>query len=264
MWIDSHAHLNDEAFRDDYRQVIAEMVANEISAVIVPGYDLPSSERAVELASQEPLVWAAVGIHPHDAKHWDSKTAARVEELLREPKVVALGEIGLDYHYNHSTREEQLAAFQSQLQLAGQYNKPVIIHNREAHQDTLDMLRARSCSHRQHHNQDKAIWGVMHCYSGSLETAIECIKLGLMISFAGAVTFQNAAKLREVAAKLPLSKILVETDSPYLSPHPFRGRRNEPARVALIGAKLAEIKNLPIAEVMTATTANCRNLFKLL
>jgi TatD DNase family protein len=266
MWIDSHCHLNDEAFQEDYPQVIAEMVAHQIGAVIVPGYDLPSSERAVELAAKEPLLWAAIGIHPHDAKSWDSKTATRMEALLRESKVVAVGEIGLDYHYNHSTKEEQLAAFEAQLHLAGQYNKPVVIHNREASQDTLEALTrffVRQYPHFAKTTELSPIWGVMHCYGGSLETAIQCLKLGLMISFAGAITFTNATKLREVAEKLPLSKLLVETDSPYLSPHPFRGRRNEPARVALIGAKLAEIKRLTVEEVMTATTANCKALFKI-
>jgi TatD DNase family protein len=267
MWIDSHAHLNDEAFQDDYRQVMAEMVAQNIGAAIVPGYDLPSSERAVELAAQEPLLWAAVGIHPHDAKLWDSKIMARIEALLREPKVVGIGEIGLDYHYNHSTREEQLAAFEAQLHLAGQYNKPVIIHNREAHQDTLEILTRFVV--RQYPDSGKntglsSPWGVMHCYGGSLETAVQCIKLGMMISFAGAITFTNATKLREVAERVPLSKLLVETDSPYLSPHPFRGRRNEPARVIIIGAKLAEIKGVSVEEVMKTTTANCKKLFKIL
>lgn len=264
MWIDSHAHLNDDAFRDDYRQVIAEMAAQNIGAVIVPGYDLPSSERAVELAAKEPLLWAAVGIHPHDAKNWDSQTASRIETLLQAPKVVALGEIGLDYHYNHSAKEEQLAAFEAQLHLAGQYNKPVIIHNREAHQDTIEILTRFFT--RRHPNDSKtgtpsSVWGVMHCYGGSVETAVQCLKLGLMISFAGVITFTNATKLREVAEKLPLSKLLVETDAPYLSPYPFRGRRNEPARVSLIGAKLAEIKGLAVEEVMKATTANCNELF---
>lgn len=154
MWIDSHAHLNDQAFQDDFPQVLSAMRDQNIGAVIVPGFDLPSSERAVELASQEPVVWAAVGIHPHDAKGWDSKTAARIEELLQSPKVVALGEIGLDYHYNYSTREEQVAAFEAQLQLAGQYNKPVIIHNREAHQDTLEILTG--FFHRKHPDSGKA------------------------------------------------------------------------------------------------------------
>lgn len=264
MWIDSHAHLNDDAFQDDFQQVMAEMVAQNIGAVIVPGYDLPSSERAVELAAQEPLLWAAVGIHPHDAKLWDSKIMARIEALLLEPKVVALGEIGLDYHYNHSTREEQLAAFEAQLHLAGQYNKPVIIHNREAHQDTMEILTRWRQANFNKVDKLSCTWGVMHCYSGSLETAIQCVNLGMMISFAGAITFTNATKLREVAEKIPLSKLLVETDSPYLSPHPFRGRRNEPSRITLIGVKLAEIKGVPVEEAMETTTANCKELFKIL
>lgn len=271
MWIDSHAHLNDDTFKDDFHQVIDAARTKGIEAIIVAGYDLASSQAAVELAVREPMVWAAVGIHPHDAKSWVPAIADRLGTLLKEPKVVAVGEIGLDYHYNYSTKEAQLDAFESQLGLAAQYNKPVIIHNREAHQDTLAVLtgflvRQGRCTVKNNEQSDTArahAWGVMHCFSGSLETATQCLKLGLTISFAGSITFKNAVKLREVAAQLPLSKLLVETDAPYLSPHPFRGQRNEPAQVALIGTKLAEIMGLSTEEVMVATTANCKELFKI-
>lgn len=266
MWIDSHSHLNDETFREDYRQVLAVAASQNIEAVIVPGFDLTSSERAVELAVREPMIWAAVGIHPHDAKNWNNETAGRLEALLRESKVVALGEIGLDYHYQHSAKEEQFVAFKEQLDLAAKYNKPVIIHNREAHQDTLAVLTgfsARQGLTANNGGERFGGWGVMHCYSGSLEMAIQCIKMGLLISFAGAITFTNAVKLREVAGRLPLDRLLVETDAPYLSPHPLRGRRNEPSRVTLVGTKLAEIKGLPVEDVMKTTTANCKQLFKI-
>jgi TatD DNase family protein len=195
-----------------------------------------------------------VGVHPHDAKTWTPLTAQRLAELLQEPKAVALGEIGLDYHYNYSSREEQLRAFQEQMSLAAQSGKPVIVHSREAHQDTYDLL-----------NQAKLgpAGGVMHCYTGSLEMGKQYLRMGLHISFAGALTFTNASKLREVAAGLPLDRILVETDSPYLTPHPFRGQRNEPGYVRLVGEKLAELKGLPVETVMKQTADNTNRLFGL-
>ena len=264
MWIDSHAHVNDEAFWEDYRQVIDSALAQGVETVIVPGYDMPSSRLAVELAAREPILWAAVGIHPHDAKSWSPAVAFELAALIQTPRVVAVGEIGLDYYYNHSSQEEQRVALEAQLELAGQFQKPVIIHNRDAHQDTLTVLTGFAKQHPKFVEtmvEQCGAWGVMHCFSGSVETAIQFVKLGLLISFAGALTFKNAVKLRDVAEKLPLSKLLVETDSPYLTPHPFRGRRNEPARVELVGEKLAEIKGLPVNEVMEATTANCKRLF---
>jgi TatD DNase family protein len=260
MWIDSHAHLNDIAFNNDYQSVIEAAGANKVEAIIVAGFDLASSELAVRLASKEKMVWAAVGIHPHDAQYWDETAANRLAGLLQEPKVVAVGEIGLDYHYERSPRETQLKAFKEQLEFAGQYNKPVIIHNREAHQDTLKILQDFASGPAY---KGLEISGVMHCFSGSYEAATQFLKLGLLISFAGPITFPNANKLREVAMKLPLSKLLIETDAPYLSPHPFRGKRNEPARVELIGTKLAEIKDLSVLEIMKSTAANCKGLFKI-
>ncbi|TCL74093.1 TatD DNase family protein [Hydrogenispora ethanolica] len=254
MWIDSHCHLNDEAFAADCEEVLERAGAAGVEAMIVVGFDLPSSERAIQLAERHEPLRAAVGIHPHDAKIWDAEVAGRLRQLLGHPRVVALGEIGLDYHYNYSAPEQQRIAFKAQLQLAADCDKPVIIHNREAHQDTLMILTEQPLG---------AAGGVMHCYSGSLPMAESFLKLGLHISLAGPVTFANAAKLREVAAALPLAKLLVETDSPYLAPHPWRGRRNEPGYVGFVGAKLAEIKELPLAEVMEQTTANTRRLFRL-
>jgi TatD DNase family protein len=252
MWIDSHAHLNDQAFENDWRPVIDHALKAGIQAILVVGFDLPSSEKAVEMASQEARIWAAVGVHPHDAKTWDQSGADRLRQLLGKPKVVALGEIGLDYHYNYSPREDQLRAFQEQLAIAEEYNKPIIIHNREAHQDTLEVLTGQRIALRR---------GVMHCFSGSPEMAAQCLKLGLYLSLAGPLTFPHAAKLREVAAEAPLNRLLVETDCPYLTPHPYRGQRNEPMHVELVGRKLAEVKGLPVEEVMEATSSNTKALF---
>ncbi|MCL6589140.1 MAG: TatD family hydrolase [Firmicutes bacterium] len=257
MWIDSHAHLNDPDFNEDYLSVIENAKTNQVGRIVAVGFDLESSKKAVELAAREPAIWAAVGVHPHDAKNWNPAWAAELRQLLQKPKVVALGEIGLDYHYNYSTKEEQISAFRDQLSMAKEFGKPVIIHDREAHRDIIMILEETL------RGQGKVISGVMHCFSGSQEIALQCLELGLMISFAGPLTFPNAVKLREVALGIPLEQILVETDSPYLSPHPFRGQRNEPARVSLVGSKLAEIKGISVDEAMRITTANCKRLFKI-
>lgn len=251
-WIDSHAHLNDSAFENDLEQMIDNALEAGVKAILVPGFDLISSIKAVELAERHQMLWAAVGIHPHDAKTWDQATVTNLEQLLAEPKVVAVGEIGLDYHYNYSVREEQLKAFIEQINIAKQYNKPIIIHNREAHQDTFETLTREKVG---------GAGGVMHCFSGSREMATQFIQMGLHISFAGPLTFTNAVRLREAANEIPLERLLVETDSPYLAPHPLRGRRNEPALVKLVGEKLAEVKNLSIEEVMRITSANAGTLF---
>ncbi len=251
-WVDSHAHLNDAAFENDLGQVIDCALEAGLKAIIVPGFDLASSVKAVELAERYQLLWAAVGVHPHDAKTWDQDTAIKLGQLLAEPKVVAVGEIGLDYHYNYSTKEDQRKAFIEQISIAKQYNKPIIIHNREAHQDTLETLDREKVGEA---------GGVMHCFSGSEEMAAQFLRLGLHISFAGPLTFSNAVKLREAALSIPLDMLLVETDSPYLAPHPLRGQRNGPANVKLVGGKLAEIKKLPAEEVMRLTSANAQALF---
>jgi TatD DNase family protein len=252
MWIDTHCHLNDPDFEADCPDVIAGALEAGVGRMIVAGYDLESSRRAVELAGLYEPVYAAVGIHPHDAKVWGDNIEVELRELLTGRKVVGLGEIGLDYHYNYSSKEEQLRAFREQLQIAKEVDKPVIIHNREAHHDTLQVLTEV---------KPGSAGGVLHCFAGSGETAIQCLALGFYISFAGPLTFPNADKLRQVAAGIPLDRILVETDSPYLSPHPLRGRRNEPARVGLVGAKLAELRGMTVEEVQNITTVNARRLF---
>jgi TatD DNase family protein len=252
MWVDTHCHLNDPEFQEDYSTVIANALEAGVGRLIVVGYDLKSSRRAVELAQLYKPVYAAVGIHPHDAKDWGDHSARELREILTGPKVVALGEIGLDYHYNYSPKAEQLRAFREQLHIAKELNKPAIIHNREAHHDTLQVINEV---------QPGPAGGVLHCFTGSRETAIQCLALGFYISFAGPLTFTNADKLRQVAAGIPLDKVLVETDCPYLSPVPYRGRRNEPARVVLVGAKLAEIHGVMTEEMENITTVNAKRLF---
>jgi len=254
MWIDSHCHLNDEAFNDDLAEVVEKAIAAGVGAINVVGFDLPSSRRALELSRRYELIWATVGVHPHDADSWNSDTIKELQEMLAERKVVAVGETGLDYHYDYSAKESQRRAFREQLLIAGQYNKPVVIHSREATLDTMTILAETGLG---------AAGGVMHCFGGGKETAEQCLQMGLDISFAGPLTFNNSRRLREAATEIPLTRLLVETDSPYLTPEPLRGRRNEPALVKLVGRKLAEIKGISETELMAVLAANFASLFKI-
>jgi TatD DNase family protein len=252
MWIDTHSHLNDRAFADDYQLVMQRARQAGVERIMVVGYDLESSRTAVRLAGEHEQLYAAVGIHPQDALKWTDQAALELRQMLTAVKVVALGEIGLDYHYDHPPKADQIRVFKKQLALAKQCQKPVIIHNREAHQDILTILSTEQLG---------LAGGVMHCLTGSREMAEHWMALGLYLSFAGPLTFTNARQVRELAQGLPLDRLLVETDCPYLAPHPQRGRRNEPAWVRLVGEKLAEVKGESVATVQRVTTANAQALF---
>ncbi len=250
--IDTHVHLNDEQFEEDLPEVIQRARAAGITELINIGYDLDSSRRAIQQAGQYSGLKTTVGIHPHDAS---TATEAALEELAKlaaAESVVAIGETGLDYYYDNSPRDTQRYAFRRQLELAKELGLPVVIHSRDATQDTLEILK-----------EFAPLRGVMHCFSGSLETAEICIDMGLYIAFGGAVTFKNANRLRGVAAKVPLERIVLETDCPYLSPEPRRGRRNEPAYLVYTLAKLAELKQVSEAKAAEITTANARVVFGL-
>ncbi len=251
MLFDSHAHIDDNRFDADRVETIDRAAENGVTGIINIGADMASSARSVELASQYPGMYAAVGIHPHDAK---AATEADYEQLATwaaQPKVVAIGETGLDYYYDWSPRDVQQAVFIRHIDLARQLRKPLIIHDRDAHGDVMAVVRKEA----------HGLTGVFHCFSGSLEMAREVIKLGFYISIAGPVTFDKSLKLKEIAATVPLEKILVETDSPYLTPHPLRGRRNEPAHVRLVAEEVARLRDLSLAKVAEVTTANVRQLF---
>lgn len=250
--IDSHAHLNDPAYQGQLPEVLAGIKQAGVVAVINVGYDLQSSRRAVEQAHSWDFIHAAVGVHPHDAASLDEEVAATIRGLAYDSRVVAIGETGLDYYRNLSPRECQKEAFRWHLNLARELRLPVIIHDRDAHEDTLRVLKKTKLG---------AAGGVLHCFSGSWEMARACLDLGFYISFAGPVTFKNAVKLREVAKRVPLEWLLVETDSPFLTPEPYRGQRNQPAYVARVAAAIAAIRGLAEEEVRAATTANARRLF---
>lgn len=253
MLFDSHAHLDDEKFDEDRDEVITRALENGITGIINAGACMTSSARSVALAEQYNSIYAAVGIHPHDAKSAKESDYAQLADWTKLDKVVAIGEIGLDYYYDFSPRDLQRAVFVRQIDVARQMDMPFIVHDRDAHGDILEILK----------KEGKGLRGVLHCFSGSLEMAKEVIKLGFYISIAGPVTFKNAAKLPEIVTSVPLERLLVETDCPYLTPHPHRGKRNEPSYVKLVAEQVAHFRGMKVDEFAVATTNNVKNLFRI-
>ncbi|MBS7657885.1 MAG: TatD family hydrolase [Candidatus Bathyarchaeia archaeon] len=252
MLIDSHAHLQWEDFEFDRDNVILRAKEAGVATILIVGYDLTASEKGVELAEKYSL-HASVGIHPHEAEKISNKVLDALKALCLNPRVVAIGEIGLDYYKCFSSKKAQLNAFLSQIELAKEVDKPVIIHDREAHGEVLEIL-----------NRSKGkIRGVMHCFSGSFEMAKQCIKLGFLISFAGPVTFQKSVKLHRLAKEVPLEYILVETDSPWLAPQSKRGKRNEPAYIVEIVNKIAELRGESFNRIAELTFENAKKLFEI-
>lgn len=251
---DTHAHYDADAFDADRMEVLSSMPGQGVELILNPGCDLKSSQTAVELAERFPFVYAAVGVHPEECADWNAEHDIPVlEALAQNPKVRAIGEIGLDYHWpENPPRELQQQAFHAQLELAEKLDLPVIVHDRDAHHDCLDIVRA-------HPN----VTGVYHCYSGGVEDAKTLMKLGWMISFTGSITFKNARRALEVIDLLPMDRIMIETDSPYLSPEPFRGRRNDSGRVHLVAEAIARRKGLDPEEVARITLENGRRFFRI-
>ncbi len=275
MFVDSHCHIDGAEYDADRDEVINRARDAGVGTMLNVGTGDPHSgafERAVELAETHTGIYAAVGVHPHDAKLFDDRAEQRLVDLVKQSqRVIAWGEIGLDYHYDHSPREVQRAVFARQLRLARSLNLPVIIHSREANDDTIAILRevqaggtgVSPVNHAQDADatteQKKS--GVLHCFGGTLEMATSAIALGFFISFAGNLTFKKAEDLREIARQLPLDRLLVETDCPYLTPAPFRGKRNEPARVVETARCLAELHHKELAEIGRVTSENFAKLF---
>ncbi|MBX3237374.1 MAG: TatD family hydrolase [Nitrospiraceae bacterium] len=259
MLIDTHTHLDDAKYDTDRDAMMARAQAAGIAHMITIGCDLATSRSAVALADRYPHVFASVGVHPHEVKHITDDWYDEFRGLAQgNPKVVAYGEIGLDYHYNHSSPQEQRARFREQVRLAKELRLPVIIHTREAQEDTIAILREERASE---------IGGVFHCFSGDAWLAKDALELGFYLSFSGIVTFQNATVLREIARTVPMDRLLVETDCPYLTPVPHRGKRNEPAFVAHVAHQLAAIKSTDQActaeDIGRITTENARRLFRI-
>ena len=254
MLFDTHAHLDDKRFDDDRDELIRGLPERGVSRVITPGIDVDSSKKCVDLADKYDIVYAGVGIHPHEASKLEDNYLDQLRTMAQNKKVVAIGEIGLDYYYDFSPRDIQKQRFIEQIELAAELKLPIIIHNRDSHEDMLNILRE---------HKDLINGGVMHCFSGSWEMAKIVLDLGLYISLAGPVTFKNAKKPVEVAKNVPLDRLLIETDSPYLTPVPYRGKRNDPGHVALVAEKIAEIRGITVEEVGRMTTENALNLFKI-
>ena len=252
MYFDSHAHLDDSRFDDDREELFADLPRHGVGMLMNIGCDLKSSLQSIDLAHKYPFVYAAVGSHPDDAEAVDDRLLAIYRKLCADPRVKAIGEIGLDYHYEDPPRELQLPAFRRQLELARELDLPVIVHEREAHADGMELIR-----------QFPELTGVFHCYSGALEQAKELVKLGWYIGFTGVVTFKNAHKALEVAQWLPLDRILIETDCPYMAPEPHRGRRNDSRYVPLVAAKLAELRGITPEEMGEITARNAKRLFRI-
>ena len=252
MLFDTHAHLNDSRFDGVRDELIASLTSNGIGAYCEIGYDVKSSEKACELSEKYDFIYAAAGVHPHDTDDMTSGDMNALKKLCAHQKVVALGEIGLDYYYNNSKRENQRHWFDAQLSLASELDIPCVIHTRDAWADTLDILRAH-----------KENTGIIHCYSGSVETAKILLDLGWYISFAGPLTFKNATTALDVARFVPDDRILIETDSPYLAPVPYRGKTNTPVYVKEVAKKLSEVRGVSFEKIEELTFANAKKVYRI-
>ncbi|MEC1071281.1 TatD family hydrolase [Priestia megaterium] len=252
MLFDTHVHLNAEQYEDDLQEVINRALEKGVQNMVVVGFDEPTIKKAIQIAETYDFIYASVGWHPVDAVDMTDEHLAWIEELAQHPKVVALGEMGLDYYWDKSPKEVQKDVFRRQIRLARKVNLPIIIHNRDATEDVVTILK-------EEHVEE--VGGIMHCFTGGIEVAKQCMDMNMYISFGGPVTFKNAKKPKEVATELPLDKLLIETDCPYLTPHPFRGKRNEPGYVSYVAEQIAELKGITYEELAEITTANAKKLF---
>lgn len=251
--IDTHAHLDMEEFAGDLPGVLARALEAGVTGIISVGIDLPSSVKALELASSHDIVYASVGYHPHNAGEADMEVLGNLAHLASNPKVVAWGEIGLDFFRRHSPPQCQMEAFERQLDMAGELGLPVIIHDRDAHEALYEILRRKN----------PALNGVIHCFSGDYALAEKLMDMGFYISIPGTVTYKKAEQVREVAERIPLERLLVETDAPFLAPVPCRGKRNEPAFVKHTALEIARLRGIDLQDLARATSGNAEALFKL-
>jgi len=252
MLIDTHTHLDSPKFDDDREEVIARALEQGVTKLINIGFNRETIPTTMKLAETYDFIYAVVGWHPQDAITMEPGDLEWIESLAKHPKVVAIGEIGLDYYWDTSPRDVQHRVFREQIRLARKLNMPIVIHNRDAHEDILRLLKEEKAGE---------VGGVMHSFSGSWETAKQCLDMGFYISFGGPITFKNAVQPKEVLSKVPLDRLLIETDSPYLTPHPFRGKRNESAHVRLVAEMAAEIKGISLQEIAKITSENAAQIF---
>jgi len=249
MYFNTHSHLNSSKLYEQRDIYIKNALENNVNYITIAGYDLESSRRAVEIANEYSFIYATVGISPNDCLNTTDEDLKEIEMLLQNHRVVALGEIGLDYYWDDVPKDKQKDVFLKQIEIAKKYDKPIVIHARDAYEDTYNILK------------EAKHYGIMHCYSGSVEMAERYVKIGFMISLAGPVTFKNAKVPKEVARAIGIDHLLIETDCPYLTPHPFRGKLNEPANVVYIAQEIAKLKNMEIEDVARITTFNAKKVF---
>ena len=261
VFADTHCHLNLNLFQSDLDEVLERALQQGVERIVIPGIDLESSRRAVQLSENNHHLYAAVGVHPNDALTWQKRTLAELKELTSSPRVVAIGEIGLDYYRDFAPAALQKEIFLIQLALAEETQKPVIVHGRHSLVDLWQSLSSWHNTLLDHNSPLAKRPGVLHSYEGDLETALQAIKLNFQIGIGGPVTFKNARERQSVAAGLPLQNILLETDAPYLAPHPFRGLRNEPGYVVWVAEKIAALHSRPLAEIAAVTTNNADRFF---
>ena len=252
--VDTHCHIYGESYKEDLDEVLAR-AGEDLEFIVNIGYDLNSSQIAVELANKYPFAYATVGVHPTDISGYSEEVEEKLLELVKNKKVVAIGEIGLDYYWMKDPKEVQAIYFRKQMDLARKLNLPVVIHTRDAAKETFDILKGVG--------KEYNLRGVLHCYTGSVEMALEYIELGFYISLGGPVTFKNSRVSKEVAIAIPLDKLLIETDSPYLTPEPYRGKRNEPQYVKYTAKTIAELRGISVEELARATSDNAKRIFQI-
>lgn len=248
---DSHAHYNDEKFNEDREEILKEIYKSGVTKLVNAGYSLESSKSAIEIANLHDFIYSTVGISPNDIENYKKEDLHEIEKLAKSPKTVAIGEIGLDYYWNKENKDLQKEVFISQIEIANKLNLPIVIHTREAIYDTLEILKNNECNKK----------GVFHCCPFNVDLVREGLKLGFYISFAGPTTFKNSKNAGEIINMVPLDKMLIETDSPYLSPEPLRGKRNDSRNVKYIAKKIAEVKQIPLEEVAKVTYENAKRIF---
>lgn len=255
MLFDSHTHMNDPQFDADRDELLRQAREEfDVRYLLNVGFNRQTIPTTLALAEQYDFVYAAIGWHPHDAKDFDEQEQAWLEEQLNHPKVVAIGEMGLDYYWENSPREVQAEVFRRQIRLARKVKKPIVIHDRDAHEDTVAILR-------EEHAEE--VGGVMHCFGGDQAIMEACLQLNFYIGLGGPVTFKNAKLPKEIAQKVPLERLLIETDAPYLAPHPYRGKRNQTGYVQLVAKQIAHLRQMTYEELAQATTANAKRLFSI-
>lgn len=250
---DSHAHYNDEKFAEDREELLKEIYNSGVTKLVNAGYSLESSKSAIEIAKTHNFIYSTVGISPNDIDDYKKEYFEEIKKLAKNEKVVAIGEIGLDYYWNKENKDLQKEVFVSQIKIANELNLPIVIHTREAIYDTLEILKNNNCSKK----------GVFHCCPFNVDLVREGLKLGFYISFAGPTTFKNSKNAAEIIKMVPLDKMLIETDSPYLSPEPLRGKRNDSRNVKYIAQKIADVKEIPVEEVAKITYENAKKIFEI-